>query len=181
MKLKYDNLTISGGIAVGTTTLMENLKPYLGPLAFQFKSTGQMVREYMKENLLPVATLVSDEFDRQVEARVGRFLRTDKHWVVEGWLAGFVARDLANTLRVLLVCSHDSVRVDRVVNRDKVTIETAKELIKKREEENFKKWRQLYGDYDFFDPKYYHIIIDTYSSGPLETTGQVLDILGYHK
>ena len=38
---------------------------------------------------------------------------------------------------------------------------------------------EIYGDYNFFDPKYFHLIIDTYSSGPLETVGKVLDKLGY--
>ena len=33
--------------------------------------------------------------------------------------------------------------------------------------------------YDFFDPKYYHLVIDTYSSGPNETVGIVLDKLGF--
>lgn len=180
MRLKYHNITISGGIAVGTTTLMENLKSYLEPLTFKFKSTGQMVREYMKEDLLPVATLVSDKFDIEVEQKVGKLLQFQKHWVVEGWLAGFVARNLKETLKILLICSHDSVRVDRVANRDKVTVEAAKQMIKKREEANFEKWKKLYGDHNFFNPRYYNVVIDTYSSGQLETAGKVLDLLGYH-
>lgn len=179
MRLKYDNITISGGVGVGTTTLIDNLKPYLEPLGWAFKSTGQMVREYMKENIAPVATLVSDDFDRRVEQKARELLAKEKHWVIEAWLSGFIAHDLKNTLKVLLVCSHDSVRIDRVVNRDKVNITEAKQIVKKREEENFKKWRKLYGNHNFFDPKYYNVVIDTYSSGQLETTGKVLDVLGY--
>ncbi len=179
MKLKYDNITISGGIATGTTTLLNNLKFYLQPLGWKFRSTGQIVREMTKENIFPVATLVSDEVDRKIEEKVRKLLTTEKNWVIEGWLAGFVARDLKNTLKVLLICSDDGLRVDRVVNRDNVTVEEAKKLIKEREEENFKKWKRIYGDYNFFDPKYYDLVIDTYSSGPLETVGKVLDRLGY--
>ncbi len=179
MKFKYDNITISGGIATGTTTLLNNLKFYLQPLGWKFRSTGQIVREITKENLFPVATLVSEELDRKLEKTVFDLLTKEKNWVIEGWLAGFVARELKNTLKVLLICSDDSVRIDRVVNRDNVTVEEAKKLIKDREEQNFAKWRKVYGNYNFFDPSYYDLVIDTFSSGPLETVGKVLDKLGY--
>lgn len=179
MKLKFDNIAISGGIAVGTTTLMNNLKLYLELYGWKFKSTGQFVRDYTKENRQPVATLVSDDFDRQIEANVKKTLETEKNWVIEGWLAGFAARDLKNTLRVLLFCSDEAVRIDRLANRDKITVEEAKNFIKEREEENFKKWKRIYGDYNFLDSKYHHLVINTYSSGQLETVGKVLDKLGY--
>ncbi|HLD27186.1 MAG TPA: cytidylate kinase family protein [Patescibacteria group bacterium] len=181
MHLKYDNITISGGVAVGTTTLMDNLRPYLEPQGWKLTSTGNMVREYMKENIMPSASLVSDDFDRAVEKKAYDILKNKKKWVIEAWLAGFVARDLKKTFRILLTCSHDSLRVDRVVNRDKITMTDAKRFIKKREEDNFRKWKKLYGNYNFFDPKYYTIVIDTYSSGQLETMGKVLDAIGYYK
>lgn len=179
MKLKYNNITISGGIAVGTTTLFNNLKPYLRPYGWRFKSTGEFIRQYTQEKINPVATLVSDDFDRKIETKVAKTLEKEKKWVIEGWLSGFVARNIKTTLRILLICSEESLRIDRVVNRDKITIREAKKMIKTRENGNLKKWRRIYGNYNFFDPKYYHLVIDTYSSGPLETVGKVLDRLGY--
>lgn len=176
---KYDNLTISGGIGVGTTTLFNNLKPYLAPHNFKFKSIGQFVRDYTKENLMPAATLVSDDFDRKIEDKVRETLQNEKHWVIEAWLAGFMARDLKKTLKVLLICSSEAVKIDRIVNRDNINVNKAKQFIKEREEKNLKKWRRLYGDYDFFKAEYYDLIIDTYSSGPLQTVVLVLDKLGY--
>lgn len=179
MKPKYDNITISGGIGVGTTTLFNNIKPYLAPLGFKFRSSGQHIREFTKENVMPVATLVSDDFDRQLEKSVTDALKKEKKWVIEAWLSGFVARNFKNTLRVLLICSNESLKIDRIVNRDGLSVVNARKFIHAREEENFKKWRRIYGDYDFLDPKYYNLIIDTGSSGPLETVGKVLDKLGY--
>lgn len=181
LKLIYNNIAISGGVAVGTTTLMDNLKPYLEPIGWQFTSTGNMVREYLRENIMPTAALLSDDYDRTVEKKTRDLLKRKKHWVIEGWLAGFVSRDLKQTFRILLICSHDTVRVDRVVNRDNVSIAQAKQMIKERESTNFAKWQKLYGKYDFFDPSYYNLIIDTYSSGQLETMGKVLDAIGYKK
>src|SRR3989344_4231910 len=165
MNLKYDNITISGGVAVGTTTLLNNLKPYIEPLGFKCKSTGQFIRHHIKENVMPLATLVSDDFDQEIEAEVEKTLKQEKRWAIEGWLAGFVARSLDNTLRILLICSQEAVRIDRVVNRDKVSYEQAKNFIKEREEENFKKWQRVYGKHNFFDPTLYHLVIDTAASG----------------
>jgi cytidylate kinase len=181
MELKFKNISISGGVGVGTTTLMNNLKPYLEPEGWKFKSTGQFIREYTKEKVLPLATLVTDDFDREIEARAKETLEKEKNWVIDAWLAGFISREIPHVLRVLLICSSEPIRIDRIVNRDKISVEEAKTNLKKREEENFKKWKRIYGDYDFFNPEYYHLIIDTYSSGQMETVGKVLDKLGYKK
>jgi cytidylate kinase len=179
MRLKYENITISGGVSVGKNTLLNNLKPYLKPYGWKFTSGGQILRDFTKENVMPLASLVNKDFHHQIDNRTKKLLTEDKHYVIEAWLSGFIAKDLKNTLRVLLFCSNDAVRIDRVANRDKVTIEEAKEFIKKREVENFKIWHKIYGKYNYWDPKYYHVAIDTYSSGPLETVGIVLDKLGY--
>src|SRR3989338_8616362 len=47
--------------------------------------------------------------------------------------------------------------------------------------ENQIKWQKLYGKHDFWDPKskICDLVIDTSSSGPLETMGNVLDKLGF--
>jgi cytidylate kinase len=105
-------------------------------------------------------------------------LTRESELVYEAWLSGFVARDIKDVLKVLLVCD-DALRVDRVVNRDKMTVADAKKQIESREQGNLKKWKEIYGDYNFWDPKYYDLVIDTYSSGPNETVGKVLDKLGY--
>lgn len=181
MKFNYDNIAISGKIATGTTTLFNNLKIYLQPLGWKFRSSGQIIREITKENLFPAANLAEDKIHRELEKRARNLLKNKKHWVVEGWLAGYIARDLKNVLKVLLICSEDSLRIDRVVNRDNVTVEEAKKLIQEREKANVETWKRLYGTDDFWNPKYFDLVIDTYSSGPLETVGKVLDKLGYSK
>lgn len=180
MKLKFNNITISGGVSVGKNTLLNNLKSYLLPLGWKFTSGGQILRDFTKENVQPLASLVDKNFHQQIEERTKRLLTKEGPYVIEAWLAGFVARNLHNTLRVLLTCSNEALKVDRVVNRDKVTIDEAKKYIKQRETDNFKTWHSIYGEYDFLSPKYYHLIIDTYSSGQLETVGKVLDKIGYN-
>ncbi|MFA9288509.1 MAG: cytidylate kinase family protein [Weeksellaceae bacterium] len=181
MELKFNNITISGGVAVGKNTLLDNLKLSLQPEGWKFTSGGQLNRDFTKENISPHAANVSEEFNRYIEQRTEDLLTKEGHYVIEAWLAGFVAREFKDTLRILLVCKDDRLRIDRVANRDRITIAEAKEVISKRENENFKEWRRIYGDYDFFSPEYYHLVIDTYSSGPMETVGIVLDKLGYKK
>ena len=190
MNLKFENITISGGVAVGTSTLLNNLKLYLKPQNWNFFSGGEFMRNYaIKNGFFPKnskehhkATVYSDDFDNQVDYGMLERLTKEKHIILESWLSGFMARELKNVLRILLVCSDEALRIDRVANRDMVTVEEAKVFIKEREEENFKKWKRLYGDYNFFNPKYYQLVIDTYNAGPMETLGKVLDKLGFkHK
>jgi len=166
MTLKFKNVVISGGVASGKNTLLSNLKPFLKPLGWKFTSGGQILRDYLKEYVHPLASLAGKKVHHQIDNRTKNLLTNEGHWVIESWLAGFMARDMKDTLRVLLVCTDPAVKIDRVVNRDKITVEKAKHFIKEREEQNFKTWKKIYGDYDFFNKKYFHLVIDTYSSGP---------------
>lgn len=178
MQFKYRNITISGGVAVGKNTLHSALKPYLEPHGWQFTSGGQLLRDFSKEYIQPLASLAPDDFHHKLDDRTKNLLE-DGHYVIEAWLAGFMARDREDTLRILLTCNNDALRIDRLANRDKITIEQAKTYIKEREEGNFKEWKRIYGDFEFFSPEYYHLVIDTYSSSPHETVSHVLDKLGF--
>lgn len=175
---KYRNITVSGKIAAGTTTLAKSLKASLG---WKYINTGAIQRDYDKKHNINAdqhgALVRSDEHERETEAMTKKMLETESNLIYEAWLAGFVAQDIPGILKVLLICSEDAVRIDRIINRDRLTFEEAKHFIKQREEENEKKWKKLYGNYNFWDPKYYDLVIDTYSSGPMETLGRVLDSL----
>ncbi len=164
---------------MGTTTLMKNLMPFLEPLGFSFTSTGIMMRQKMKEFKNPRADLLDDAIHSHVEEDVFKLLSSEEPCVVEGWLAGFIARELPHTLRVLVTASDINVRVDRVVNRDHMTVSEASNMIREREKANFNTWRRIYGDFDFWAPDYYHVSIDTCLLGQNESVGKVLDILGY--
>lgn len=179
-KLKYKNITVSGKIATGTSTLAKNLLQALG---WEYINTGALQRQYDREHGVNEnehgAALRPDDRERDMEAFTKKTLSEKSNIVYEAWLAGFVARDIQDVLRVLVICSDDAIRIDRVANRDKIPVEDAKRFIHMRESENITKWKKLYGDNDFWDPKYYDIVIDTFSSGQMETLGKVLDKIGY--
>ncbi|MBI2029471.1 cytidylate kinase family protein [Candidatus Gottesmanbacteria bacterium] len=179
-EFKYRNITVSGKIAVGTSTLSKHLKQILG---WQYINTGELQRQYDRQHGIDEnqqgAVARPDSHEREMEAMAQKILTQKQHIIYEAWLSGFVSRDIEGVLKVLVICSDEAVRIDRVVNRDNMTIMDAKRYIRARESENIDKWQKLYGNYDFWDPKYYDLVIDTYASGQLETVGRVLDKLGY--
>ena len=177
--VKYRNIAISGKIATGTSTLAKNLEKTLG---WKRINAGDIQREYDRNRGVSEhfsgADTRSDEHEQAIDTMTKQKLTKEKNLVYEAWLAGFIARDIPGVLKVLLICDY-ALCIDRVVNRDNLAVEEAKKEIESREKGNIQKWKVLYGNYDFWDPKYFDLIIDTYSSGPMETVGKVLDKLGY--
>lgn len=180
--LKYRAVTISGKIAVGTSTLAQNLADVLG---WKRINAGDIQREYDRKNNIHEnkqgATARSDAHENEIDEMTKKVLKEEKNIIYEAWLAGFMAQGIEGVLKVLVICSEDAVRIDRITNRDNISVEEAKEWLKQREEENTVKWKKLYGDHEFWDPKsgFYDLVVDTYSTGPNETVGKVLDKLGY--
>jgi len=186
-KLKYSSIAISGRPGAGRSTLLRNLKSHLEPLGWEFFSGGDWARQFAIENgshnpddpKHHLATDYNDNIDHQIDTVMREKLSDpNAHYVVESWIAGWNMRGFPHVLKVLLQCE-DSLRIDRLVNRDNLTVEEAKGHIHEREEANFEKWKRMYGVADFWDPKYYNLVIDTYSNGPKETLNLVFRALGY--
>lgn len=180
MNLKYKNIAIAGKFAVGTTTLAKNLQEILD---WNYVNAGAIQREYDRAHSIHEnkqgALARPDRHELEIEEMAKKLLLTKKKLIYEGWLAGFIAKDIDGILRVLLVCTNEAILIDRVVNRENISTQEAKSWIKQREEENIVKWKKIYGNHDFWDKKYFDLVIDTYSSGPLQTAGKVLDKIGY--
>ncbi len=188
-KLKYSSIAISGRPGAGRSTLLHNLEPYLEPLGWNFFSGGEWARQFAieKGNHRPddrrhhKATDYGDEIDHKIDAEMRQKLSDPTvHIVVESWIAGWNMRGLKHVLKVLLMCD-ESLRIDRVVNRDNLTVEDAKNHLQEREAANLAKWQRMYKVDDFWDPKHYDLIINTYAHGPRETLDLVLQALGYYK
>jgi predicted cytidylate kinase len=186
-KFNYRNITISGGVGSGTTTLSKLLKEKLEKSGWKFFNGGEFMRDYAIKNKLfdpknqlhHEATVYSDDFDKKIDFGMKDRLQKENNLVLESWLSGFMAQGVEGVLKILLVCSDDAIRVDRVVNRDNSSVDAAKTHIFEREEKNFAKWKRLYGDHNFWDPKLYDLVIDTYKFSREETLGIVLYKLGY--
>lgn len=187
--LKFSSIAISGRPGAGRSTLLKNLRPIFEPLGWEFFSGGEWSRKYSIEQgkhdpndkTHHLATDYGDDVDYQIDQALReKISNPETHMAVESWIAGWNARGLPHVLKVLLMCD-DALRIDRVVNRDNVTVEEAKEHLRKREDANIGKWKRLYGVEDFWDPKYYDLVLNTYSHGPGETLEVVLQAIGYYK
>lgn len=198
----FVNVTISGLPGSGSTTLLKGLKEQLGPKGWKGFSGGEFMRMYAEAKgifqpqagLHHDATHYEDDFDRQVDFGMREKLAQEKNWVIESWLSGFLAQGVPKVYKVLMICSNDSVRIDRIVNRDKVDVGTAKQHIHERKENNFLKWKRLYaGEWqkwvvdagkakagepiDFWLPELYDCVIDTYSTNQTEALKLVMDAI----
>lgn len=177
---KWRNITISGRVASGATTLSRALAQKLG---WKLINGGELYREYAKKNGIPLeeTNLSSDEYHLKLDNFIKEKLKNEKQLIIESWLSGFDAQGIPDVFKVFVTCSDDSIRIDRIVNRDKMTIEEAKAHLKTREEENLAKWEKLYHTRDFWNPNLYDLVINTYTSGPDETLELVLQAIGYYK
>ncbi len=200
--MSYHNITISGLPGCGSTTLLKLLREHLGEEGWQGFSGGEFMRAYAeskgmfekKGGLHHDASHYEDDFDRQIDYGMRERLSTEKNWILESWISGFMAQEVPGVLKVLMICSNDSVRIDRIVNRDQVSIEEAKENIRQRVENNVTKWRRMYAaewnewvvqtgkakdtdEIDFWQPNLYDVVIDTYSTSKQDTLDLVLAAL----
>lgn len=176
----WKNITVSGRAASGATTLSKKLAERLG---WKLINGGEMYREYVKKKGIPLAatTQSEDSYHIDLDIFIKEKITNESHLIVESWLSGFDAQHVQGVFKVFVQCSDDSVRVDRLVNRDMMSIEEAKHHLKQREEENLLKWEKLYHTRDFWNPSLYDLIIDTFTSGPFETVDLTLSALGYTK
>lgn len=185
--LKYASIAISSKPGAGRSTLLRNLKSIVEPMGWETFSGGDWARQFAIQSgkhkqddpTHHKATDYGDEIDHQIDAAMREKLSNpDTHVAVESWIAGWNMRGLPHVFKVLLMCD-DALRIDRIVNRDNISVESAKQHLREREEVNISKWKRMYGVDDFWDPKYYDLVINTYSHGPKETLNLVLQALGY--
>ncbi|MBQ6154377.1 AAA family ATPase [bacterium] len=199
---RYHNITISGLPGCGSTTMLNGLRDTLAASGWRGFSGGEFMRHYATEkglwdannNAHHNATVYSVEFENEVDFGMRDKLQNETQWIIESWLSGFLAQGVPKTLKILMTCSSDDIRIDRVVNRDNITIEQAKQNTIERYEANLRKWTDMYGDkwqewvvdagkakpedpIDFWRPDLYDLVLDTYSMNQEQTLRTVLNEL----
>jgi cytidylate kinase len=199
----YRNVTISGLPGGGSTTLLKSLRERLEFDGWRGFSGGEFMRAYALEKgifkedggLHHSAADYEEDFDRKIDYGMREKLETEEKWIIESWLSGFLGQDVPGVLKVLVHCSDDAVRVDRIVNRDQVTAHQALENMRQRTQANVKKWSRMYAKewqewvvtrglateterINFWKPELYDLVIDTYSTNQDQTLHKVLEALG---
>lgn len=176
------NITISGRIGSGATTLADHLA---GALGWEVLDGGKLFRSLTNDH--GYAHDREDSFDLAYEERIKNILKKEKHRIIQSHLAGFDAQGIEGVFKIFVVCEDDNgndkvdVRIDRLVNRDGMAVEEAKFEIRERDRQNLEKWRRLYADNDpnwvYWDKKYYDIIVNTFKLNQHDALTTVLQAL----
>ena len=157
--MEYSKITISGKICTGKTTLFKKLQEKLGWPTFM---TGQLFRDYVKKNKLYLDQVEeqNEKLTKEIDYRVRDMIHAPGNLIVDGWMAGLMANQLPNVLKVPLICQ-DNIRYKRFAEREKIHFDEAKKRVEERQGIWFNKLKKIYNRNDFIDPKNYDLIIDT--------------------
>ncbi|MBI2430745.1 MAG: hypothetical protein HYV39_01880, partial [Candidatus Levybacteria bacterium] len=172
------NITVSGRIGSGTTTLAKGIADALSWTLLEGGELFADIHENLKLSELEVSGR-PDRFDTEYEQKIKNLLQGKKHQVIQSHLAGFDAQGIEQAFKILVVCEDEQgndkadIRIDRLVNRRGIPVLEAKNEVQIREEENLAKWRRLYTNNDqnwvYWDKKYYDLVVNTYNHDPDQT------------
>jgi len=173
--MSYTKITISGQICTGKTTLYRALEKKLKWKAY---ATGQFFRDYAAKHQLSIeqAEEQNTELTRKVDFKIRDMLKTKKHIIVEGWLAGIMANDFPQILKVLLTCNNKE-RAKRFAKREKAKILISKNRIEERESKWLAEIYKIHKLEDIFNPKHYDLVINTTNLTPKQILLEVVRAL----
>jgi cytidylate kinase len=156
IKKKGLTITVSGlagaGKSLGARAIAKAFK-------LKYVSAGKIQRQIAKEKGITLEEQVKirgPEVDYEMDRRSLKFAM-EGNVVLDGRLTGWVAGDWAD-VKVWYKCPL-KVRAERVARRDKISVEEAEERLKRRDEEDRRKYSELYG-IDFYDESIYDVIVD---------------------
>lgn len=160
------NITISGRIGTGTTTLGKALAEKLG---WEFVEGGEIFETIHKDLGIDQMDVLKrpDLYDEEFDARMKRLFSEKEHQIIESHLAGFNAKDVDGVFKIRLVCEdggEDSLeeRANRIAKRDGMTVEEAVEHIKARETGNVEKYQRMYGVNPYAQEELYDLTLNTF-------------------
>jgi len=169
--LGIKNITVSGRIGSGATTLAKKLSDYL---SWEMLDGGKIMRKVQSDIGAGVEETSKrpDHFDLEYEEKIKNILSNETQHIIQSHLAGFDAQGIGGVFKILVMTEDENgedkmdIRIDRLVNRDGTSIEQAKFEIKERDRQNLEKFRRLYADNDpnwvYWNRKYYDLVINTY-------------------
>ena len=180
-------ITVSGRIASGSTTLAKHLAEKLN---WRLLEGGEIFWEAVRKKMGLAekdTNLRPDQEDELFDAKLKQILNEEDHIVLETKLAAFNAQGIERIFKILVLCEREGedqprIRIDRLINREAISVEEAKEEVLHREQSDLEKWRKLYANFDpnwfYWDKKYYDLVINTYDKNANETFQTALNALG---
>lgn len=167
-------ITISGLPGSGKTTVARLLSQRLGvPHIY----AGDLYRKAASERGVSLEQFNElcerdHSIDRELDAKMAEYARRG-NVILEGRLAGFIARQEAvDALKVWLTAS-DEVRARRVVQREGGEARLALEQNRVRQGSDAKRYRTIYG-FDLNDTSIYDLVLDSDDHGPEALADRIL-------
>jgi len=176
------NITVSGRIGSGATTLAKKLSEKLN---WDLLEGGVLFEKIMADLNLDQSQVESrpDHFDLEYEEKIKHLLKDKDHHIIQSHLAGYDAQGINGVYKILVICEDkhgndmQDIRIDRLVNRDNKPVADAKTEVLEREKEHLAKFRRLYANNDpnwiYWDKKYYDLVINTYDHNQEEALREV--------
>ena len=180
------NITVSGRIGSGATTLAKSLEKKMG---WKLLEGGELFEKIHKELHLDQSSVEArpDHFDLEYEEKIKNMLKNEEKNIIQSHLAGYDAQGIDGVFKILVVTEDDEgndmqdIRIDRLMNRDGKTVAEAKEEVKEREASHLEKFRRLYANNDpewkYWDRKYYNLVINTFNHNQGEALNSALSAL----
>ena len=168
--MPYRSIVISGPVASGSTTAAKLLSEKLN---IPYKSAGDFFREYMLTNNIPLPQKekIPDDVEKKVDKELTE-LANNKSIIIDGLYTGYFSRNNPQVLKVLLTCD-EGERIRRALSRTHTHKETAED-VKRRDAAHDAKFRKLYADENFLDPKFFDLVIDTTKTEPEEVAEKIV-------
>lgn len=172
MKSKYKNIAVCGDVGTGTSTLATRLAKNLD---WKYISAGDIFREYHKRHNIPLwdKRSIPDELDKKIDQEFLEKMKNEENIVFDTHYGGWFTRNLDYVYRVLLVCDKD-VATRRIIDRQHTHKETPEEIEERRKQLRAK-FKKLYSNEDYEDPKLFHLVIDTTKTGVEETIQKAIE------
>lgn len=156
--MKYRSIVLSGPVAAGTSTAAKVLSEKLN---LPVKSPGDFFRKFMQEHNIPLPNKeeIPDDVDRKIDEETTDMIEKSPGVIVDSLYAGYFTRNMPQVLRVLLKADEEE-RIRRALSRTHTHKETAGD-VRQRDRAHDLKFRKLYADENFLDPKFFDLVIDT--------------------
>ncbi len=168
-------ITIAGFGGSGKTTLGKILAQKLGysVISPSFKELAK------KEKISLIEFQKKAEKNKNIDLKFDEYLKNEAkkgNCVITTWLSPWMVNA---DLRVWLFASIE-VRAKRVAKRDNISIHEAKNMLKKRENQNRKRYLKLY-NVDIFDTNIFDVLFNSAKFSPKEITEIIAKIVEIKK
>jgi len=167
-------ITISGKAGSGKDTIGKLLSKKLG-----FKMIKGTMKTYAKRMGIDILEFEmkyaekSDEWDKKLDEWQKKVIKKYKDCILVSMLSAY---NIPNADFKIFLTASVKARANRISKRDKIPKKNAVDYVKKRDRVTRNRIKRIYG-IDFWDKKFYDMVIDTSKLEPEKIVSKILEKL----